>query len=89
MASPRAPGRFVEQCQARGARELGESMLRALPEDSVLFADYSLWSIMRYLQEIEGQRADVTLVELPGVGAGAQIDLIRKRLNEIQPTASD
>lgn len=65
------------KCQARGARELGERMLRALPEDSVLFADYSLWSIVRYLQEIEGQRADVSLVELPGVGSGTQVDLIR------------
>jgi hypothetical protein len=48
-----------------GARELGERILRALPLDSVLFADYSLWAIIHYLQVVETARPDVELVLLP------------------------
>jgi len=47
-----------------GAREFGEGVLRTLPPNSVLFADYSLWAIFNYLQVIEGARPDVTLVIL-------------------------
>lgn len=61
--------------QETGARELGESILAALPEGSVLFADYSLWSIVRYLQVVEGQRPDVTSVNLTRSGGG-QVETI-------------
>jgi hypothetical protein len=61
--------------QETGARELGESMLAALPEGSVFFADYSLWSIVRYLQVVEGQRPDVSLVNLP-LSGGGQVETI-------------
>ena len=61
--------------QETGARELGESMLAALPEGSVLFADYSLWSIVRYLQVVEGQRPDVALVNLT-LSGGGQVETI-------------
>lgn len=49
-----------------GARQFGESVLAALPPDSVLFADYSIWAVIRYLQAVEGARPDVTLVQLSG-----------------------
>ncbi len=49
----------------RGARILGEQILQALPPDSVLFADYSIWSVIRYLQMVEQARPDVELVQLP------------------------
>ncbi|MBC7226907.1 MAG: DUF2723 domain-containing protein [Thermoflexales bacterium] len=49
-----------------GAREFGERILSALPSDSILFADYSIWAVIRYLQVVEGARPDVTLVQLSG-----------------------
>lgn len=49
-----------------GAREFGERILSALPPDSVLFADYSIWAVVRYLQVVEGARPDVELVQLSG-----------------------
>ncbi|MGC9082849.1 MAG: protein O-mannosyl-transferase family [Anaerolineae bacterium] len=49
-----------------GAREFGERILSALPPDSVLFADYSIWAVIRYLQMVEGARPDVELVQLTG-----------------------
>jgi len=49
-----------------GAREFGERILNALPPDSVLFADYSIWAVVRYLQVVEGARPDVELVQLTG-----------------------
>ncbi|MFN3762134.1 MAG: hypothetical protein ACK4WK_02890, partial [Anaerolineae bacterium] len=55
-----------------GARQFGESVLAALPPNSVLFADYSIWAVIRYLQVVEGARPDVELVQL----AGDQVSLI-------------
>ena len=49
-----------------GAREFGERILNALPPDSVLFADYSIWAVVRYLQVVEDARPDVELVQLTG-----------------------
>jgi len=61
--------------QETGARVLGERLLDGLPEGSVLFADYSLWAIVRYLQVVEHQRPDVVLIEMPHRGAG-QVEAI-------------
>ncbi len=55
-----------------GARRFGESILAALPPDSVLFADYSIWAIVHYLQVVEGARPDVELIQL----SGDQVSLI-------------
>ncbi|MBN2002306.1 MAG: DUF2723 domain-containing protein [Anaerolineae bacterium] len=60
------------------ARALGESMLAALPKNSVILADYSLWSMIRYLQVVEGQRPDVTLIKMPIEGGHAQLPLIKE-----------
>ncbi len=49
-----------------GAPEFGERILSALPPDSVLFADYSIWAVIRYLQIVEDARPDVELVQLRG-----------------------
>jgi len=59
-----------------GARPMGESILTALPPDSVLFADYSLWAVVRYLHEVEGLRPDVKIIELPTVASGQQLPTI-------------
>ncbi len=48
-----------------GSRRLGERIFAALPADSVLFADYSLWAMLNYLQIVESARRDVELVLLP------------------------
>lgn len=50
-----------------GARPYGERILDSIPPDSVLAADYSIWAVVRYLQVVEGQRPDVTLLRLPGL----------------------
>lgn len=52
--------------QETGAREFGERILSALPPDSVLFADYSIWAVIQYLQVVEGARPDVEVVQLAG-----------------------
>ncbi len=49
----------------RGARPYGEGILRALSARGTLLADYSIYWVVRYLHDIEGQRPDVRLVELP------------------------
>lgn len=66
-----------------GARSLGESILAALPPHSILFADYSIWAVIRYLQVVEGARPDVQLVELPGAGAHQQLPLIQTYRGEL------
>ncbi len=60
-----------------GARRFGESILAALPPDSVLFADYSIWAVIRYLQVVEGACPDVELVQL----SGDQVSLILQYQN--------
>ncbi|MER3457882.1 MAG: hypothetical protein C4309_03915 [Chloroflexota bacterium] len=58
-----------------GARRLGEAILARLPADAAIFADWSLYGILRYLQEVEGQRPDVQLSLLPF--KGQQLEPIR------------
>lgn len=50
--------------QETGARPFGEGILRALPAGSQLFADYSIWTILNYLQVVEGARPDVRIYNL-------------------------
>jgi hypothetical protein len=48
-----------------GPRSYGEAVFGSLPPNATLLADYSIYWIMRYLQEVEHARPDVRLVELP------------------------
>jgi hypothetical protein len=50
--------------QETGARPFGEGILAALPPGSQLFADYSIWTILNYLQVVERQRPDVRIYNL-------------------------
>lgn len=59
-----------------GARVFGENILDSLPRNSVLFADYSIWAIVNYLQVVEGQRLDIDLVELSPANSGQQLPAI-------------
>ncbi len=58
------------------ARKFGDSILSALPPNSMLFADYSIWSMINYLQVVENHRPDVDVIKLPGAGSGEQLPLI-------------
>jgi hypothetical protein len=59
-----------------GARTFAESILNTLPPDSILLADYSIWSILNYLQIVESRRLDLTLIQMPAAGTGRQLPLI-------------
>lgn len=48
-----------------GARRLGEAILDELPTDAAIFADWTIYGVLRYLQTVEGQRTDVRLTLLP------------------------
>src|SRR5262249_5821254 len=48
-----------------GARQYGESVFQTLPPNTVLFADWTPYAALWYLQAVEGRRADVALLELP------------------------
>lgn len=48
-----------------GARTYGEAVFRGLPPHPIFMADYSIYWVMRYLQDVEHLRPDVTLVEFP------------------------
>lgn len=50
--------------QETGARAVAQSLLDDTPTNGVLFADYSLWAMARYMTEVEHQRSDITLVNL-------------------------
>lgn len=47
-----------------GARLFAEGALGAVPPNSVIIADHTLRQPMRYLQKVEGFRADVDVVEI-------------------------
>jgi transmembrane protein TMEM260 (protein O-mannosyltransferase) len=59
-----------------GARVFGETILDSMPHNSILFADYSIWAIVNYLQVVEGQRVDIDLVELSSADSGQQLPAI-------------
>jgi hypothetical protein len=58
-----------------GARPHGEDVLGALPEGATVFADYSIYWVLRYLREEAGIREDVRLVELP-IDLEDQLDVV-------------
>jgi hypothetical protein len=58
------------------ARPFAESVLNALPAHSLLFADYSIWSMVNYLQVVENARPDVRLFQLPAAGQDRQLPLL-------------
>ena len=62
-----------------GARPFAESILAALPPHSTLFADYSIWAVVNYLQVVEGVRPDVIVHKLPGTGSTQQLPFILER----------
>ena len=44
-----------------GARRFGEDVFRLVKRDAVIFADYTPWTVLQYLQVVERLRPDVTL----------------------------
>jgi hypothetical protein len=51
-----------------GARRFAESTLDLLPADSILIADWTLQTPLRYLQVVEQRRSDVLLVQVDPLG---------------------
>jgi hypothetical protein len=51
-----------------GPRRYGEAALDSLPQGAVLFADWTPYAVLWYLQAVEGRRRDVRLLELPSSG---------------------
>jgi hypothetical protein len=51
-----------------GARCFAESTLDLLPSNSILIADWTLQTPMRYLQVVEQRRSDVLLVQVDPIG---------------------
>jgi hypothetical protein len=45
----------------RGARRFGEEAMRAVAPGAVIFADYTPYAVLRYLQVVEHRRPDVAL----------------------------
>lgn len=51
-----------------GARQFAQATLDLLPADAILIADWTIFAPLQYLQEVEGQRRDVLLVQVDPVG---------------------
>ncbi len=64
--------------QETGPRQLTDEILAVLPPNSVLLADYSIWSMLDYRRVVENARPDVTLIEMPSAGIGQQLPLLRQ-----------
>ena len=67
-----SPWNHLEQAP----RKFAESVLSAVGANGVLFVDYGIWSMVNYLQIVEGARPDVEAVLLPGAGVGDQLPLV-------------
>jgi hypothetical protein len=72
-----------------GARAYGESILSWLPPNSVIFADYSIWALVRYLHVVEDMRPDIQLIRLPFGGKGKQLPLILEYQDQAQLFLAD
>jgi hypothetical protein len=55
---------FPPKTGYRGAREFGQAVLRDLPPDAAVLADWLPLQTLRYLQDVEGLRRDVLLREI-------------------------
>lgn len=51
-----------------GARQFAEGTLDLLPADAMLIADWTIFTPLQYLQDVEGQRRDVLIVQVDPVG---------------------
>jgi hypothetical protein len=54
-----------------GARQFAEDTLDLLPPDAMLIADWTIFAPMQYLQEVEGLRQDVLVVQVDPLGMQA------------------
>jgi len=48
----------------RGNRKLGEEIFKSVKTDSIILADFTIYTVLEYLQLAEGSRPDVKIVQL-------------------------
>jgi hypothetical protein len=60
----------------RGARRFGEEALAALQPGAVIFADYTPYAVLRYLQLVERRREDVRIERPRAVGGRVEVTWI-------------
>lgn len=65
-----------------GARLYGEQALRALPSEAILIGDHTPIETLRYLQQVEGVRRDVRLIQ---IGPGEDLRLMIGKLPNAAP----
>ena len=53
---------YMTLSQSHDAREYAEALLRNAPRDAVVLSNWHWFTPMRYLQQVEGQRPDVSVV---------------------------
>ena len=61
-----------------GARKFGEEILDLVQKDSVIFADFTPYTILKYLIEIENRRTDILLMPITKKPMGKCIDEIKQ-----------
>ena len=61
-----------------GDRKFGEEILDLAQKDSVIIADFTPYTILKYLIEIENRRKDILLMPIPKKPMGRFIDGIRE-----------
>jgi hypothetical protein len=71
---------YVDLSQDGSARELGEDILAELEPDAVFLGTWRDTPILEYLQLVEGQRPDVTPVQLFFTGAGGGRKIVYEQL---------
>ena len=61
----------------RGAREFAETALDLLPADAILVADWTPYTALKYVQDVEGSRRDVLIV-MPDAPGGQCMQVIQE-----------
>ena len=69
-----------------GARRFGEEALRSAPPNAVVFADYTPFAVLRYLQLVEGLRQDVQLLFPPTTGDRVPVRWVTDETGASRPT---
>ena len=64
-----------------GPRQFGQEVLNSLPPNAVVLADHTIRQNLLFLQQVEGRRPDVELVEIYN-GQGRQLPYVQETIGE-------